>query len=289
MNWNQTQGMEYSKTVTQILSLATVIILGLGCDISEREESLEFSESISSLVVNAQSGDVHVTAAETDVISVDLVIRGDDTVVDQSIRGEELLLETNCDKQLLNCSVSYTITVPPRMVVSLDSGSGDLSVVGTIGNAQLDTGSGNAEAHCIRGDEILLQSGSGDIFCSEVEADRLEADTGSGDVTLSQSIIDDLIAETSSGDIEGRSLEVARISADTGSGDVNVSSSTPPESLRADTGSGDINLQLPSDQYAVRTDTGSGDVDIDGIVMDSNSPRSINASTGSGDITIVGR
>lgn len=261
--------VQFIALIALTVSLATS---GIGCklfDDAVREESFDVVETVTRLVVDSASGDVVVTAAETEVITVDLVIHGSDTVVDQRQSGSELTLETNCEDQWANCSVDYTITVPPRMDVVLTSGSGDVSVVGTIGTARLDTGSGNVEVHCIRGDSVEADTGSGDIFCSELEVDQVDAETGSGD-------------------IHGTSLSVARMTAETGSGDVELKFSLSPDSLDIDTGSGDIELEVPSEEYSIHTDTGSGDVDIDGVTIMQGSPHDIDLRTGSGDITVSG-
>jgi len=241
---------------TALSVLLIVLFPGVfGCEIERREETFEIREvhgTIDRLTVRTGAGNIEVFAEETDVITVDTIIYGEETEIDQSIRGSELVLETNCDHQSWHCSVDYRISVPGYLAARLDSGSGDLFVAGIAGDALGETGSGNVEVHCLLSEVVDIETGSGEV-------------RGTG-----------LLSES--------------VSVSSGSGDIDLDFVGAPEAVLADTGSGDIDLEVPAgDGYAIETDTGSGDVRITGVQCDNSAARTLRATSGSGDITITGR
>src|SRR5690348_8883068 len=79
-----------------------------------------------------------------------------------------------------NISVDYEITVPVDTTVRSRSGSGDQTIEGTKGNADVQTGSGDVKLARLNG-EIRLQTGSGNIRAREISG-SVKGGTGSGDV-----------------------------------------------------------------------------------------------------------
>ena len=84
-----------------------------------------------------------------------------------------------------NISIDYEITVPVDTAVRSHSGSGNQTIEGTHGNAEVTTGSGDVRLSQLTG-EIHLQTGSGNVRALEV-AGPLRGGTGSGDVEVEKS------------------------------------------------------------------------------------------------------
>src|SRR5215469_5224582 len=66
-----------------------------------------------------------------------------------------------------NISIDYEITVPTDTTVRTKSGSGDQTIEGTHGNAEVQTGSGDVRLSNLQG-EIRVQTGSGNVRAQEV-------------------------------------------------------------------------------------------------------------------------
>ncbi len=239
-----------------VIITALSIVSSLGCGmVLDHEESIEIDQAQSALVerlvVTTNAGDITVLAEDINVITIDAAVYGEDTEVSETHRGEELIIETVCPRSSWRCLVNYVITTPRNIEVVLDSGAGDIRAESTVGDAQIETGSGDVEVSCIRADSIVLESGSGDI-------------KGTGLVTIN-------------------------LDSETGSGDMNLSFEYVAELIEVETGSGDIDLAVPIDTYTLCTDTGSGDIDIQGVTAATDASHTIRATTGSGDISILGR
>ena len=131
--------------------------------------------------------------------------------------------------------------------LNVDAGSGDVRVTGVTGDLNLDTGSGNVVASGVKGDDLLFDTGSGDVTLDHIQGRTLKIDTGSGNADATAVTADDLIIDTGSGDV---TLELLA-----GGGSIDI-----------DTGSGEVSLTLPGAYGAdVILDTGSGEIDLGGI------------------------
>ncbi|HSD31607.1 MAG TPA: DUF4097 family beta strand repeat-containing protein [Gemmatimonadales bacterium] len=131
--------------------------------------------------------------------------------------------------------------------LTVDAGSGDVRVTDVTGDLNLDTGSGNVVASGVKGDNLLFDTGSGDVTLDHVQGRSLKIDTGSGNADATAVTADDLIIDTGSGDV---TLELLA-----GGGSIDIG-----------TGSGEVSLTLPAAYGAdVVLDTGSGEIDLGGI------------------------
>ncbi len=177
-------------------------------------------------------------------------------------------------------SIDYEISVPADTRVHSETGSGDVTVEGIQGPAEVQTGSGDVKVRGVHGN-VRAETGSGDTKFEGIEADRVEIKTGSGDVEL-------------------RDLKCA-LQATTGSGDIQAQG-RPTGHWRLNTGSGEVSLHLPSDLgFDLEAHTDSGDVkthgnlavtvqgslghgELRGKVRGGGVP--VEVATGSGDISI---
>lgn len=137
-----------------------------------------------------------------------------------------------------NWSVNYTITVPANTQIHAMTGSGNLSVNGIEGPANLMAGSGSIVASDIA-EDIQAIAGSGKIELSRIKG-QVQATAGSGKIVLT--------------DVSGES----RVQA--GSGSLTIV--RPSDTVTASSGSGEI--QISGAKADLRVRTGSGKLEVDG-------------------------
>jgi hypothetical protein len=157
-------------------------------------------------------------------------------------------------------SIDYEITVPEDTAVRAHSGSGNVEIEGTRGNADLTTGSGDLRLARLTG-EIHLQTGSGNVRAHEVSG-AVRGGTGSGDIELEETGQGDIDLHTGSGNITARGIQ-GGFHGETGSGDV-TAEGTQSGAWEIHTGSGNVHVRLPSDAaFDADITTSSGTLDVD--------------------------
>jgi hypothetical protein len=143
----------------------------------------------------------------------------------------------------------------------VDTGSGKV-VIGTArGETTLDTGSGDVIVRNLVGN-ASVNTGSGSVTVESVSAGKLAVDTGSGDVIVKQGDAGRVIADTGSGSVHILGVELEELMADTGSGDVVLTSSlSKTRKVTAQTGSGEVRITAgPNASFDLDSDQGSGDL-----------------------------
>ena len=236
---------------------------------SERTTVVELEGEVQRLVLEVDSGDVRIVAADRGGVRLE---RSETWSIERPSTSEELAdgvlrVRADCSALLSWCDVAYVVEVPTGTTVLARTGSGSVEAEGT-GDVRADSGSGDVELLSVRGDADL-RTGSGEVVVDDARGGSVVARTGSGDITVTRS-------------------DVARTSARTGSGDVEVELRTAPDEVLARTGSGDVDVALPSgpEEYAVTARTGSGDQDVD-VRTDPESDRVVDVETGSGDASVL--
>ncbi len=216
--------------------------------------------------------------------------------------------------QRVSASVEYTVSVPARADVTIKSISGDLSVDRVSGVVRAETVSGDvgvtetpnvALAKTISGDitaraiggsaTLTLNSVSGNVVATELQARSLECGTISGDLRITGARVERLLAKSVSGDIEFGAVlaEGGRYEFNSHSGDVRITLGDGPGfDLDAATFSGSVRSDLP---ITLRTnDTGNrartGRRETRAIRGVHGKPSAVlSAQTFSGDIVIARR
>jgi hypothetical protein len=157
-------------------------------------------------------------------------------------------------------SIDYEITVPEDTTIRSQSGSGDQTIEGTRGNADLQSGSGDLKLERLTG-EVRLQAGSGNVVAREISG-PVRGNTGSGNMELEETGSGDVDLHTGSGDIKARGIHGA-FHAEAGSGDITAEGEqTGAWDIR--TGSGNVHVHLPSDAaFDANISTSSGTLDVD--------------------------
>jgi len=157
-------------------------------------------------------------------------------------------------------SVDYEITVPEDTTIRSHSGSGNQTVEGTRGNADLQSGSGDMKLSRLTG-EIRLQTGSGNVRARQISG-PMRGGAGSGDIELEETGKGDIDLHTGSGNITARGIQGA-FRADAGSGDI-TAEGTQTGTWEIHTGSGNVRVRLPANAaFDANISTSSGTLDVD--------------------------
>ena len=157
-------------------------------------------------------------------------------------------------------SIDYEISVPPDTTVRTRSGSGDQTIEGTRGNADLQSGSGDLRLANLAG-EIRLQTGSGNVRAHDISG-PVHGGAGSGDIQIDETGSGDIELHTGSGNITVRGIQ-GGFRADAGSGDI-TAEGTQTGSWEIRTGSGNVHVRLPGNSaFDAEITTSSGTIDID--------------------------
>ncbi|SCE66096.1 Putative adhesin [Micromonospora haikouensis] len=247
-------------------AVAALILLA-GCDnLSLRRLDFDDVEStrIARVTVLPGSGDVTVVGGgPAGQVRIKRVLRyhGDQPEARYEIRGDELVLDTDCGSR---CTISYEVNAPEGVAVSGATGSGNVTL-SRVGEVDFRLDSGNLEITRATG-AVRAEASSGNV----------EVDDVRGPATL----------RTSSGDVTGSRLG-GQVDAEAESGDVTVELAVPA-SVRAHAASGDVQLVVPAGRYRVRSDVDSDDAEL-GIVDDPGASLLLDVAADSGNLTVTAR
>lgn len=157
-------------------------------------------------------------------------------------------------------SIDYEITVPADTSVRTHSGSGDQTLEGTHGNADLQSGSGEMRLSQISGD-VRIQTGSGNVKAREI-AGAVHGGAGSGDIEVEETTAGDIDLRTGSGNVTVRGVN-GSLHLEAGSGDI-TADGKQSGSWEIRTGSGNVHVHLPADAaFDANISTSSGTLDVD--------------------------
>jgi DUF4097 and DUF4098 domain-containing protein YvlB len=156
-------------------------------------------------------------------------------------------------------SVDYEIIVPADTTIHTKSGSGDQTIDGTHGNADVQTGSGDVKISNLTG-EVRLQTGSGNVRAHDISG-SVRGGAGSGDIEVGETGHGDVDLHTGSGNINVHGIQGA-FRAEAGSGDI-TAEGTQSGTWEIRTGSGNVQVRLPGNSaFDADISTSSGTVDV---------------------------
>jgi Toastrack DUF4097 len=211
-----------------------------------------YDHEITTLVFrDFRSSDIVVQAGEPGRVQVqrDLRWNGAKPGFAESWEGETLTVSHGCTGFAMNqCSIRYTVKVPPSVAVEAEASSGDVRVSNVTG--------------------------------------ALRVSTTSGDVTISGATGQVTIA-TTSGDVRTDDLGSGQVGVTTTSGDVDLVFSVAPQAISVEVTSGDTKVRVPKDRVPYRVDvqTTSGDRNLS-VDQSQEAGRAISVHATSGDVTI---
>ena len=264
------------------------------------------------LEVLTRSGDITVRAGSSGSVSIHAKIHSGNSWFGGDNRGEIQELQSNPPIRqngnsiridyvnLRNISVDYEITVPEETAVRAHTGSGNQTVEGVRGNADLESGSGDLRLARLTGD-LHFQTGSGNVRAQQISGPA-RGKAGSGDIEVEEVGSGDVDIRTGSGNITVHGIN-GGFRAEAGSGDIRGDGMAKNMwSIR--TGSGNVTLRVPSDlafDVDISTSSGSGNMDhpvtttVQGRIQESRKSivgkvrgggPTISVHTGSGDVHV---
>lgn len=143
------------------------------------------------IVVDSDSGDVSISAG----LTADVVIhRKDAWLVDRPAVQEHLhdgVLEIDADcghlKAVLRCRSDLSIDAPPEVDVAIRTKSGDVSLRGLEGRADIETDSGNISTHRLNPVTVRATTDAGDVsldLFGQPTRTEVKSDAGNVQVTV---------------------------------------------------------------------------------------------------------
>src|SRR5229473_2490143 len=155
---------------------------------------------------------------------------------------------------------SGDITVPAETALRTHSGSGNQTIEGIHGNADLQTGSGDMRLASLTG-AIHLQTGSGNVRAHDISG-SVRGGAGSGDIEVDERSTGNIDLHTGSGNVTVRGIQGA-FRADAGSGDI-TAEGKQSGAWEIRTGSGNVHVRLPGNSaFDADISTSSGTIDVD--------------------------
>lgn len=183
---------------------------------------LEIDAGAGSIIVNGTDGDRIVVAA---TIRVDE--RGDEAreLVEDYLDltlvrdGALAILDAGFDYPGVGASIDLDVRVPEGMDVTIDDGSGSITVAGTRSFIRIDDGSGSIDLSDIAGASIDDGSGSIEITGSDGDVEIID---GSGSITV-RAVAGSVVVDDGSGSIRISDVERDVTIEEAGSGSVKIS------------------------------------------------------------------
>ena len=174
----------------------------------------------------------------------------------------------HCGLPTGNCGLNATLDVPPRTMLDLTSGGGNMQVSAIQGNVTLNSGGGDVGISAIGGTADLL--------------------TGGGNVTASD-LGGILTFTTSGGDVNGSGLFSRHVTMSTGGGNVSLVFTQVPDDVTIGSSGGDITIVLPhgGTAYAITAHTAGGDYSAPGVPTNDASGNKIKIDSGGGNVSIA--
>ena len=160
----------------------------------------------------------------------------------------------------IEASADVKLLVPAGTNLIVHWGHGSASVARVDANVTVDGASMPIQAEDLHGPfHADIGSGSVDVLGSDAE---INIDTGSGRVHLRDvRTRENILVDTGSGEVSGENLSAASVAIDTGSGSITLEK-VEAKSVTLDTGSGEIDLDLTTDVSTLVVESGSGDVTV---------------------------
>ncbi|MBO0793575.1 MAG: DUF4097 family beta strand repeat protein [Ktedonobacteraceae bacterium] len=251
----------------------------------------------STLVVNGQSGTLHVHAGNTNQVTVQATRYAyglgndlDDLQVQYAQQGNTLTITTSESWGVVLGSrgIDIDVTVPSSVDLNIHGSSNDVNLSGIDGQVSVNTDSGNLRLDNVSG-PLDLSSSSGDIAVTN-EHGPLDAHTSSGNISIDHAA-GALDLSSSSGNITLNAAQVAgQGHLQTDSGNIEFSGTLDPRgTYQMAASSGNITLKLPADaSFQLATSADSGDVhnDFSASAVGSGPHANIALKTSSGDIRV---
>jgi hypothetical protein len=222
-------------------NLLTLLLVSLSLHVTGQKTVEKSFEDVKILNVNLASGDCTLKRGATSTVSVHLTHDYDTDVFrpEFDMDGSTLTIKEKFDGRSGNGFSKWTITIPNKLNVKVNSGSGDLRANDMQIELKSNSGSGDIELADVGG-EIQINTGSGDVD-AENHQGTIKVNTGSGDINFNGS--GEVAINAGSGDIRVQNSS-ATFSLNTGSGNIRARSLNIAGNSSYNTGSDDASIML---------------------------------------------
>jgi len=277
------------KTRNWVLATAAAVLIAtapatvLADTHIERELALE---SGGKFVLDTDTGGVEITGSSSSGARVEINASRDDFESRFDVSFEEhageVVVKVKRKGQLTGWfsnsgKVQFTIEVPERTTVDIDTAGGAIRAENLTGPARLDTSGGSIHAAGIRGD-VLADTSGGSITVEDVEG-NVNADTSGGSISIAN-VRGNVLADTSGGGITVESV-TGDVEADTSGGSIKILEAGGR--VVADTSGGPIHVSLtPGNSAGGSLSTSGGGITVE---LDPGVGLDIDASSSGGSVT----
>jgi len=256
-------------------------------------------QPITSLDVQSQDGSVRVQAGTGRGVQIIELISYDKSVspqprVEDSVSGGRLTLaDPVCSAS--DCAVSFVVTVPATVPVTVSSNGAPVAISGVAG---ANVESGGAPVNLARLTGLLTVDTDGGSLDLNGLTGPLHADTGGGPMTATgingpatisteggslavTGLTGPLQADSAGGPVVLRNLGSQTAGISTGGGSGQVTFAAAPELVTLSTDGGPATLDVPSGSYALNTDSDGGPQSVR-VSADPSASRSLTVTSGGG-------
>ena len=250
-----------------ILSGCIVVASSANADVHQKKELSLTASSLKTLDIEAGAGGLIIQGsdqAEDIIVSADIYTSSksnSEYEFDLSDSGTTafLVAKTSGSGMWMGNSprIDLVITVPTKMMLEINDGSGGIDISNINGAINLTDGSGSLSIADTK-NNVTIIDGSGEISLSNIMG-NVTIDDGSGEINLND-IEGDLSIEDGSGSIYARGVS-GNADINDGSGDLTVKQVNGIITL--DDGSGDINIEEAGGLKII--DSGSGGLKVSNV------------------------
>jgi hypothetical protein len=270
---------------------------------STATRTISLSQPITSLDVQSQDGSVRVQAGSgrgvhiIELISYDKSVSPQPRVEDSVSGGRLTLADPVCSTS--DCAVSFVVTVPATVPVTVASDGGAVAISGVAG-ANVESGGAPVTLARLTG-TLTVDTDGGSLDLNGLTG-PLHADTGGGPMTATgingpatisteggllavNGLTGALQADSAGGPVVLRDLGSQTAGISTGGGSAQVAFAAAPELVTLSTDGGPATLAVPRGAYALNTDSDGGPQSVR-VSSDPSAARSLTVTSGGGSLAV---
>jgi hypothetical protein len=238
--------------------LSIVMVLLFLCAAAQDKKITKSFSNVKTIQMKTSSGDVNIRKSADSQVKLELsyTYDEDEYTPQMDINGGKLTLNEDFTRGSHSGSSVWNLEVPNNLTISINSGSGEITVEDVTADIRTNLGSGDVTVNALKG-VVNVNTGSGNIEITKSDGD-VSLNTGSGNLRVKDGS-GDLSLNAGSGTITLETLK-GTISANTGSGNIRAKALTLTGKGKFNTGSGDASVTLASAlDYDISVNSGSGD------------------------------
>ena len=216
--------------------------------------------------VNIASGSAYVKKSNSNQVkvTVEYTYDDDDYTPEFDVSGSRLRVKEEFGRGRRNWNIkgksTWTFELPDGIELDLNTGSGNVEVVGLEVRMRVSSGSGSIEVENTKGDS-RVNTGSGNISITQLTGE-VRANTGSGNIRIRE-VEGDSDLNTGSGNVRATDV-TGKMRYNTGSGRIDAENLTITDHSRFSTGSGNVDVSLGAAlDHDLILSTGSGNATLD--------------------------